>query len=61
MSTGTKTGEGSLANRLGCEPVEVKRESDVEALIRQLTPIQRRRLQKKLMEEGEKGEGQGVA
>jgi len=39
----------------------VKRESDVEALIRQLTPIQRRRLQKKLMEEGEKGEGQGVA
>lgn len=50
-----------LAERLGCEPVELKKESEVEALIRQLSPIQKRRLQKKLMEEGEKGEGQGVA
>jgi integrase len=50
-----------LANRLGCEPVEVKKESEVEALIRQLTPIQRRRLQKKLSEDAGEGGGQGVA
>jgi hypothetical protein len=50
-----------LADRLGCEPVEMKKESEVEALIRQLSPIQRRRLQKKLMEDGDEGEGQGVA
>lgn len=51
----------SLAERLGCEPVEVKKESEAEALIRQLSPIQRRRLQKKLMENADDGEGQGVA
>ena len=50
-----------LANRLGCETVEVKKESEVEALIRQLTPIQRRRLQKKLSEDAGEGGGQGVA
>jgi hypothetical protein len=50
-----------LADRLGCEPFEMKKESEVEALIRQLSPIQRRRLQKKLMEDGDDGEGQGVA
>lgn len=50
-----------LAERLGCEPVEVRKESEIEALVRQLSPIQRRRLQKKLMADGDEGEEQGVA
>ena len=49
-----------LADRLGCEPVEVRKESEIEALIQQLSPIQKRRLQKKLLEGGDE-KGQGVA
>lgn len=50
-----------LARRLSCEPVEATAESEMEALIGRLSPIQKRRLQKKLLEDGETGEGQGVA
>ena len=50
-----------LAERLGCDPVEVKMESEVETLIRQLSPIQKRRLLKKLLEGGDEGEELGVA
>ncbi len=50
-----------LAKRLGCEPVEATAESEMEALIERLSPIQKRRLQKKLLGDGETGEGQGVA
>ncbi len=50
-----------LAERLGCEPVEVRTESEVEALVRQLSPIQRKRLQKRLSEGDAASEGQGVA
>ena len=50
-----------LANQLGCDPVEVTVEHEVEALIKNLTPVQLKRLQKKLLEDGDEGEGQGVA
>jgi hypothetical protein len=33
----------------------------MEEMMRRLTPIQRRRLQKRLGEGGDEGEGQGVA
>jgi len=49
-----------LAEQVGCEPVQVVKESEIESLIRQLSPIQRRRLQKKLLD-GDDGKGQGVA
>jgi len=51
----------ALADRLCCEPLEVVKESEVEALVRQLSPVQRRRLQKKLLEDGSESEGQGAA
>jgi hypothetical protein len=51
----------ALADRLCCEPLEVVKESEVEALVRELSPVQRRRLQKKLLEDGGESEGQGAA
>jgi integrase len=50
-----------LAGRLGCEPVENAVEREMEEMMTRLTPIQRRRLQKRLAEGGDAGEGQGVA
>ena len=50
----------ALAERLGCEPVESRTESEMESLIERLTPIQKRRLQKKLLEDDD-GDGQVVA
>lgn len=51
-----------LATQLGCEPVEVTVEQEWEALIKNLTPVQLKRLQKRLREDGdEEEEGQGVA
>ena len=50
-----------LASRLGCEPVEGVVEREMEELMKRLTPIQRRRLQRRLVEGGDAGEGQGVA
>jgi hypothetical protein len=46
---------------LGCEPVESAVERVMEEMMERLTPIQRRRLQKRLAEGGDEGEGQGVA
>jgi hypothetical protein len=43
------------------EPVEIAVEREMEELMKRLTPIQRRRLQKRLGKGGEEGEGQGVA
>lgn len=51
----------ALAMRLGCDPVEITMEHEMEALMRRLTPIQRRRFQKRLGDSGDEGEGQGVA
>jgi len=50
-----------LAERLGCEPVENAVERELEEVMMRLTPVQRRRLQKRLAEGGDAGEGQGVA
>jgi integrase len=50
-----------LAERLGCDPVEIMVEREMDALMKKLTPIQRRRFQKRLGDSGDKGEGQGVA
>ena len=50
-----------LADRLGCEPVEAVVEREMEELMQRLSPIQRRRYQKRLAEGGASGEGQGVA
>lgn len=50
-----------LAKQLGCESVEVTVEQEVEALIKNLTPVQLKRLQKRLRRESDEGEGQGVA
>ncbi|MFM7109049.1 MAG: hypothetical protein ACKOZU_10725, partial [Planctomycetaceae bacterium] len=50
-----------LAKQLGCESVEVTVEQEVEALIKNLTPVQLKRLQKRLRRDGDAGEGQGVA
>ena len=50
-----------LADRLGCDPVESTVEREMEQMMKRLTPIQRRRLQRRLTEGGDEGEGQGVA
>jgi integrase len=50
-----------LAKQLGCEPVEFTVEQEVDALIKTLTPVQLKRLQKRLREDGDEEEGQGVA
>ena len=46
-----------LANQLGCDPVEVTVEHEVEALIKNLTSVQLKRLH----DDGGEEEGQGVA
>ena len=51
----------ALADRLGCDPVEITVEREMDALMKRLTPIQRRRFQKRLGEGGDEAEGQGVA
>lgn len=51
----------SLANRLGCEPIEILAEREAEAHARKLSPIQRQRLAKRLMDGDAAGEDQGVA
>ena len=51
----------ALANRLGCEPLETLAERDLEAQAKRLTPIQRQRLAKKIVEGDAAGEGQDVA
>lgn len=51
----------TLADRLGCDPVEITVDQEMEALLKRLTPIQRRRFQKRLGEGGDEGEEQGVA
>jgi hypothetical protein len=50
-----------LATRLGCEPVEILAERQAEAQAKRLTPIQRQRLARKLLEGDAAGDGQGVA
>jgi integrase len=50
-----------LAERLGCEPVESAAERQMEEMVKRLSPIQRRRFQKRLAEGGNVGEGQGIA
>jgi integrase len=51
----------SLAKRLGCEPLEMLAEREAEAQAKKLTPLQRQRLAKKLLEGEAGGEGHGVA
>jgi len=50
-----------LATRLGCEPVEILAEREAEAQAKRLTPIQRQRLARKLLEGDAAGDGQGGA
>jgi len=50
----------ALAERLGCDPVEIMVEREMDALMRKLTPIQRRRFQKRLGDSGGEGEGRGL-
>jgi hypothetical protein len=50
-----------IATRLGCEPLATLAEREAEALVGKLTPIQRQRLARRLLEGGEGAEGQGVA
>jgi len=51
----------ALAKRLGCEPLELLAEREAEAHARRLTPLQRQRLAKRLLEGDAGGEGHGVA
>lgn len=51
----------ALATRLGCEPLAVLAEREAEALMDRLTPLQRQRLAKRLMDGNAEGDGQGVA
>ncbi|MFN9369842.1 MAG: hypothetical protein ACK6CT_13935 [Planctomycetia bacterium] len=51
----------ALAERLGCDPVEITVEREMDALMKRLTPIQRRRFQKRLDDGADQSEGQGVA
>ena len=51
----------ALAKRLGCEPLETLAERDLEAQAKRLTPLQRQRLAKKILEGDAAGEDQGVA
>jgi integrase len=50
----------ALAIRLGCEPLAALAEREAEALMDRLTPIQRQRLARRLLEGNSAGEGQGV-
>ena len=51
----------NLAKRLGCEPISILAEREAEAHAKKLTPLQRQRLAKKLLEGDAAGDGQGVA
>lgn len=51
----------ALAERLGCDPFEITVEREMDALMTRLTPIQRRRFQKRLDDGADQSEGQGVA
>ncbi|MFN9369390.1 MAG: hypothetical protein ACK6CT_11610 [Planctomycetia bacterium] len=51
----------ALAKRLGCEPLETLAERELEAQAKKLTPLQRQRLAKKILEDDAAGDGQGVA
>lgn len=51
----------AVAERLGCDPVEITVEREIDALMKRLTPIQRRRFQKRLDDGADQSEGQGVA
>jgi integrase len=51
----------ALAKRLGCEPLEMLAEREAEAHTRRLSPLQRQRLAKRLLEGDAGGEGHGVA
>jgi len=51
----------ALAERLGCDAVEITGEREMDALMKRLTPIQRRRFQKRLDDGADQSEGQGVA
>lgn len=51
----------NLAKRLGCEPIEILAEREAESQARKLSPLQRQRLAKKLLEGDPAGEDQGVA
>ena len=50
-----------IATRLGCEPLAMLAEREAEALMGRLTPLQRQRLAKRLLEGDAEGDGQGVA
>ncbi len=51
----------ALADRLGCDPVEITVEREFEALLSKASPIQRRRFQKRLGNSGDEAEEQVVA
>ena len=50
-----------LATRFGCEPLATLAEREAESLLGKLTPIQRQRLAKKLLEGEATSEDQGAA
>jgi len=50
-----------LATRLGCDPVEITVEQEMDDWMKRLTPIQRRRFQKRLADGDAEGEDLGVA
>ena len=50
-----------ITTRLGCEPLATLAERQAEALVSRLTPIQRQRLARRLMDGNAEGEGQGIA
>ena len=51
----------NLAKRLGCEPLEMLAEREAENLMQKLTPLQRQRLAKRLLDGDGDGESQEVA
>ena len=51
----------ALAKRLGCEPLEMLAEQEAEKHMRMLTPLQRQRLAKRLLDGDAEGEDYGVA
>lgn len=51
----------AFADRLGCDPMEITVEREMDALMKRLTPIQRRRFQKRLDDGADQGKEQGVA
>jgi hypothetical protein len=51
----------NLAKRLGCEPLEMLAEREAENLMQKLTPLQRQRLAKRLLDGDGGGESQEVA